>query len=66
MPGSENVTIIVSQKPNLHFVQSTFKICFQIDGKSLAQGFTESRLPEFTAEESQEILGSADFLGLNL
>ena len=37
----------------------------KIDAKSEAQGFTESRLPHFTEEESLEILGSADFLGLN-
>ena len=37
----------------------------QIDEKSLLQGFAKSRLPKFTQEESEEILGSADFLGIN-
>ena len=37
----------------------------QIDTKSELQGFPESRLPTFTAEESAEILGSHDFLGIN-
>jgi len=37
----------------------------KIDAKSELQGFPESRLPEFTAEESNEILGSSDFLGIN-
>ena len=41
------------------------RIKFQIDTKSELQGFPESRLPEFTAEESAEILGSYDFLGIN-
>ena len=43
----------------------TFYNCFQIDAKSTAQGFSESRLPHFTEEESLEIQGSADFLGFN-
>ena len=38
----------------------------KIDDKSAAQGFPESRLPHFTAEESDMIKGSADFLGLNI
>ncbi len=38
---------------------------WQIDAKSEAQGFTESRLPTFTDEESAEIAGSFDFLGVN-
>ena len=37
----------------------------KIDAKSEAQGFLESRLPQFTEEDSQEILGSSDFFGLN-
>ena len=37
----------------------------QIDLKSELQGLPESRLPEFTAEESLEILGSWDFLGID-
>ena len=37
----------------------------QIDRKSASQGFDESRLPHFTEEEKQEIMGSSDFLGLN-
>merc|ERR1712156_675625 len=37
----------------------------KIDTKSELQGFPESRLPTFTAEESAEILGSHDFLGIN-
>ena len=41
------------------------RIKFQIDTKSELQGLPESRLPEFTAEESAEILGSYDFLGIN-
>lgn len=44
-------------------IQSIFK--FQIDTKSELQGFPESRLPTFTANESAEILGSYDFLGIN-
>ena len=38
----------------------------KIDAKSEAQGFPESRLPFFTEEESALILGSSDFLGMNL
>ena len=38
---------------------------FQIDTKSELQGLPESRLPEFTANDSAEILGSYDFLGIN-
>ena len=38
----------------------------KIDAKSEAQGFPESRLPSFTEEESAMILGSSDFLGMNL
>ena len=38
---------------------------FQIDAKSAAQGYSESRLPHFTEEESLEIQDSADFFGLN-
>ena len=45
--------------------QSVNVILYQIDAKSELQGFPESRLPEFTAEESAEILGSWDFLGIN-
>ena len=37
----------------------------QIDEKSEAQGFEESRLPHFTEEDSAIILGSSDFLGIN-
>ena len=40
-------------------------ILFQIDAKSELQGFPESRLPQFTANDSVEILGSYDFLGIN-
>ncbi len=40
-------------------------IFLQIDEKSALQGFPESRLPTFTAEESEEIAGSSDFLGIN-
>jgi len=36
-----------------------------IDAKSEAQGLKESRLPKFTEEESKELAGSADFIGLN-
>jgi hypothetical protein len=38
---------------------------FQIGDKSEAQGFNVSRLPEFSAEEKDEIYGSSDFLGIN-
>jgi len=38
----------------------------KIDEKSLAQGYPESRLPHFTHEEQGLILGSSDFLGLNI
>ena len=37
-----------------------------IDKKSAAQGFNESRLPHFSEEDSAMILGSSDFLGLNI
>jgi len=37
-----------------------------IDKKSTAQGFEQSRLPIFTDEESAMILGSTDFLGVNM
>jgi len=37
----------------------------KIDEKSQAQGFPESRLPNFTEEESEMIAGSSDFLGIN-
>ena len=37
-----------------------------IDQKSMAQGFEQSRLPSFTEEESAMIAGSADFLGVNM
>ena len=37
----------------------------QIDTKSELQGFPESRLPEFDANDGAEILGSYDFLGIN-
>ena len=37
----------------------------KIDAKSAAQGFAESRLPQFTEEESLEIMNSSDFFGLN-
>ena len=37
----------------------------QIDEKSAAQGFEESRLPHFSDEDSAMILGSSDFLGMN-
>jgi len=36
-----------------------------IDAKSKTQGLKESRLPKFTEEESKELAGSADFIGLN-
>ena len=37
----------------------------QIDTKSEIQGFEESRLPTFTANETAEIMQSSDFLGIN-
>jgi len=37
----------------------------RIANKSSGQGFTMSRLPFFTAQESAEISGSSDFLGIN-
>ena len=37
----------------------------QIDAKSEAQGFPQSRLPRFTEEESRMIANSSDFLGIN-
>ena len=36
-----------------------------VDEKSSAQGFNQSRLPHFTAQESEEIKGSTDFIGIN-
>ena len=38
----------------------------KIDEKSAAQGYAESRLPQFTEEEEAMVLGSSDFLGLNI
>lgn len=40
-------------------------ISSKIDAKSQEQGFEQSRLPEFTPEESAEIMGAFDFLGIN-
>jgi len=37
----------------------------KVDAKSEAQGFENSRLPTFTAEEEQIVAGSSDFIGLN-
>jgi len=37
----------------------------KINEKSSAQGYPESRLPEFSLEESVMIAGSSDFLGIN-
>merc|ERR1712212_554518 len=37
-----------------------------VDRKSNEQGFENSRLPSFTAEESTMILNSSDFLGVNM
>ena len=37
----------------------------KIDDKSQAQGFQESRLPQFSAEDSAMIYNSSDFLGIN-
>ena len=45
--------------------RNLIKLFFQIDAKSAEEGFTESRLPEFTEEEKLEILGSSDFFGMN-
>ncbi|XP_055006534.1 lactase/phlorizin hydrolase-like [Boleophthalmus pectinirostris] len=36
-----------------------------IRNRSLAQGYTKSRLPEFTPEEIQRIKGTHDYFGLN-
>lgn len=33
--------------------------------KSAAQGYPRSRLPEFSEEEKQFVLGSYDFMGVN-
>ena len=38
----------------------------QVDLNSELQGFEESRLPTFTAEESAEVAGAFDFLGMNV
>ena len=37
----------------------------KIDAKSEESGFSESRLPRFTEQESLEIMNSSDFFGLN-
>lgn len=37
----------------------------RIAAKSKNQGFSKSRLPEFTNEEISALKGSADFLGVN-
>jgi len=39
--------------------------CCKIGEKSAQQGFNQSRLPEFTAEQKSLVRGSADFLGIN-
>ena len=44
---------------------SIFYHFFKIGQKSAAQGFPESRLPEFNSSDSEIIRGSADFFGLN-
>ena len=36
-----------------------------IGNRSLQQGFNESRLPKFTAEEQKLLLGATDFVGIN-
>ena len=38
---------------------------WKVGNKSLAQGFSESRLPAFTEEEKAMIKGTGDFFGLN-
>jgi lactase-phlorizin hydrolase len=38
---------------------------YKIGEKSAQQGFNQSRLPEFTAEQKLLVQGSADFLGIN-
>ena len=37
----------------------------KIDEKSFVQGFEESRLPQFSEQDSAMILNSSDFLGIN-
>jgi len=37
----------------------------QIDAKSAEQGFEESRLPQFSEEDSAMLAGSYDFIGMN-
>lgn len=37
----------------------------RIGNRSKLEGFTKSRLPEFTPEEVEYIKGTADFFGLN-
>ena len=37
----------------------------KIDAKSEAQGYPESRLPSFTADQQSMVANSSDFLGIN-
>ena len=38
----------------------------RVDSKSAAQGFGQSRLPDFTPTQQEVVAGSSDFLGLNI
>ena len=60
IPKKYLIIVDIFKKDSLYVIY-----CIQIDAKSTAQGFSESRLPHFTEEESLEIQGSADFLGFN-
>ena len=37
-----------------------------VDKKSTRQGFPQSRLPRFTEQQSKEVAGFADFIGVNM
>ncbi len=51
--------------PTKLLVSVMHQLLWQIDEKSRLQGFSNSRLPEFSPEEILEIRNSSDFLGIN-
>lgn len=67
--GSGDYPDVMKQKVNFYLIsrektkESTS--CVKVGDKSAQQGFNQSRLPEFTAEQKVLVQGSADFFGLN-